>query len=427
MITKVFKFGGASIKDATAIRRMTSIIKDHYKNGGLLVVVSAMGKTTNALEELLKLWYNRKEWEPKFEAILGYHDKIIRELFKDNTGLLDEDLKLIIRHLREFLEANERKSYNYHYDQLVSSGEILSSTIISHYLSMAGIPSHWVDARQIIKTNDTYREAEVDWESTTRQIVSNIKTGPDDEVVITQGFIGGVNNTVTTLGREGSDYTAAIFACALQTESVTIWKDVPGILNADPKLISETVLYDELPYKEAAEMTYYGAKVIHPKTIKPLANENIPLFVRSFQNPREKGTCIHNCEVKDLTPAVIFKEEQCIFSFKMPEFDFVNEKNFKLIFETLESLNINIYMMQNSAISVTVVMDYVDYKIEQLINKLQPHFELYYNTGLSLLTIKNYQPEVIEKYIDPGRIILEQRSRHNFRALLQDGEFRASR
>ena len=306
-------------------------------------------------------------------------------------------------------------SYDFIYDQTVSLGEILSTKIIAAYLNSIEIPTIWLDARKVIKTDNLHREAKVDWGATQALLKSQVNNAPEGHIILSQGFIGSnAKYNSTTLGREGSDFSAAIFATTLNAESVTIWKDVQGVLNADPKKFKKTKLYEQLPYKEAAEMTYYGASVIHPKTIKPLAQKGIPLYVKSFEKPQAKGTIIEESEVPNLAPAIIQKQNQTVISFKISDFSFINEHHIHLIFEHVKRLNLKINLMQNSAITFTICMDDNPSKREQLRKALMDEFLIYYNEGLDMITIKNYDQTTIDELCMGKEIIIEQRSRHNF-------------
>ena len=310
---KVFKFGGASVKDANAVRNMAQIIKLHAEEP-LVVIISAMGKMTNAFEELLAKRIAETEADEELDHIKTFHQKIIEDLGLND----DESLKSILENIYGELDNALNKissslGYDYIYDQSVSIGELLSTQIVSHYLSKAGIANTWLDARKVVKTDSIHRAALVDWGASQAMIRSQTIPLLENGLVVSQGFIGSnADYNTTTLGREGSDFTGAIFATSLDAKSLTIWKDVEGVLNADPKEFKEYSLYEKLPYKEAAEMTYYGASVIHPKTIKPLAQKGIPLYVRSFENPEQPGTLIEDCVVPNLAPAIIHKTNQTV-------------------------------------------------------------------------------------------------------------------
>lgn len=411
---KVFKFGGASVKDADSVKNMSSIIKAHMSDP-LVVIVSAMGKTTNALEHLLSLTMGEKDSSQALNEIREFHLSIIQELGIQSNKKLNQEIDEIFEQLENGLnEFSSSMGYDYMYDQTVSLGEVLCTKIISTYLNNQGITNTWLDARKIVKTDDLHRYAKVDWGASQAMIKSQVNQ-VEEGIVLTQGFIGSNSDfKSTTLGREGSDFSAAIFATSVNAESVTIWKDVQGVLNADPKKFDNTELYSRLPYKEAAEMTYYGASVIHPKTIKPLAQKGIPLYVRSFEKPDQEGTIIEECIVPNLAPAIIHKDKQTVMSFKISDFSFINEHHIHLIFEHIKRLNLSINLMQNSAISFTICMDDDPKKREQMRTALMDEFLIYYNEGLEMITVKNYNQDTINKLMENRQVIIEQRSRNNF-------------
>jgi aspartate kinase len=418
---KVYKFGGASVKNSSAVKNMCGIIENYKSDKQLVVVVSAMGKTTNALEELLFLRAKEADFLPKLYEIFNYHRDIIDGLFEDKNNeifkLLEKDFKEIEEKLR--LEITER-NYNKTYDQIVSYGEIISTQIVAHYLNKSKVPTEWVDSRNYIRTDNSFREARVNWEVTEELIKLRIPEILQNKVVITQGFIGRCHDGfTTTLGREGSDFSAAIFAYCLGARSLTIWKDVPGVLNADPKIIPDAIKFDVISYNEAAEMTYYGATVIHPKTIKPLANKNIPLWVKSFEKPEAAGTCITNEYHEKIIPATIYKFHQTLISFGVKDYSFIDEKQLSIIFHVMDQLNIKINLMQNSAITFSICIDTQDYKIKELLEHLKNDFKIFYNQNLTLVTVKNYDDETLEKIIKGKNIVLEQKSRHTFQALVK--------
>lgn len=416
---RVFKFGGASIRNAEAVRNMAGIV-ERFATEKLVVVVSAMGKTTNALEDMLKLKLNKQDYKQVLKSLCDYHLEICKELFVEKHVVFQK-VDQLFEKMNEIL-AKEIQSVdeNRHYDELISMGEIISSTILHSYLNASGYLFAWVDARQLIQTDDTPREGKVDWVGTATQINTAIRPIIENQHVITQGFIGSApDGSVTTLGREGSDFTAAIIATCLGTEEVTIWKDVPGILNADPKRIEDAQLFEELSYQEAAEMTYYGASVIHPKTIKPLANRKIPLYVRSFLKPDAAGTVIHDTDTVNMIPAIIFKVNQCIISFQVKDFTFINEHNLSKIFAQLNELNIKINMMQNSAISFSICVDNQSYKIEPLINNLKREFSINYQDDLQLITVKNCDNASIKKALNGKQPVLEQKSLKNYQVVIR--------
>jgi len=413
---KVFKFGGASIKNATAIRNMCEIIRDHQTEQ-LIVVVSAMGKSTNALEKIYHCVLDNKSYNQHIKEFILFHRDIATELFGENKAVNQSITKW--SEILQKVAVSKFESNEQFYDAVVSIGELLSSTIIGLHLNQSDVKTLWTDVRQLIITDSAHREAIVDWEVTGSNICDFIDKNNKGQIILTQGFIASSDKGhTTTLGREGSDYTGAIFASCLKSESFTVWKDVPGILNADPKRINDAILFQELGYNEASEMTYYGAKVIHPKTIKPLANQNIPLYVRCFDSPSTAGTKIHQSTTQHDTPIIIFKENQCLVSFKSKDLTFVNEEGISVIFKSLHELSIDMHIMQNSAVSFSICIDYHEGKVEKLIKKLEDHFFILYNTGLELTTIKTYTEEAINKYRPSVEILLEQKSRNNYRVLM---------
>ncbi|CAN5292772.1 aspartate kinase [soil metagenome] len=411
---QVFKFGGASIHSATGVQQVTKIIKQ-CAGQKILIVVSAMGKTTNALEKVVANFHNEKNYSAELEFIKEYHHEVMQELFYPGSPVwlkIDNEFDSIQRIKK--VELDEL------YDQIVSIGEIVSTLILHQYLTDQGIAIEWIDARKYIITDTTFRDGKVDWAETEKR-VSHLRKILDNKFVLAQGFIGGNSNgTTTTLGRDGSDYSAAIFASCLNAESVTIWKDVPGVMNADPRRLPEAVVFEELPFREAAEMTYYGASVIHPKTIKPLANKNIPLYVKSFDDPSLPGTIIHETKLDHLPPLIVFKDNQCLVSCRVTDYTFIDELQFSYIFHALSELNIRINVMQNSAISFSFCIDYREDKVAALIERMSSHFEVYYNTGLTLITIKNYDAASAEKYRTLPGVLLEQLSRSTLQVLVKN-------
>lgn len=411
---KVFKFGGASLRSAAGIQQVGKIVSQ--TKPPLVVVVSAMGKTTNLLEKIHQHAAVGKPFQGLLDESRGYHSQVIRELFSDP----DQVLQAVNGHF-ESLETSLHLPLEFDcvYDQVVSLGEMISSIIVYHYLLRSGLSVHWLDARKLVETDATFREGKVDWEKTGENIRNAINETAQ-QIFVTQGFIGGTEQGMTTtLGREGSDFSAAIFGSSLNATSVTIWKDVPGVMNADPKRLPAAIVFDQLPFREAAEMTYYGASVIHPKTIKPLANKGIPLLVKNFDNPQLPGTNIHECLVKELPPLIVFKDNQCLISCKVTDYSFVNEQQLLTIFHALTELDIRINVMQNSAISFSFCIDFRESKLQALIQQLQQHFEVYYNTGLTLITIKNYDAETFEFYRKRPGVILEQSSRSTLQVLVK--------
>ncbi|KAA9339634.1 aspartate kinase [Hymenobacter busanensis] len=412
---RVYKFGGASVKDAAAIRNLHRILRRQSANQPLLVVVSAMGKTTNALEHLFQLAYEGQCYAQPLEALRQFHVGVAEELLpeapRNAAGQVEcGALYTLLQELGDRLGNVTKGDYDRQYDQIVSYGELLATCIVA-----AATGAQWLDVRPLIRTDHTWREGRVDWPTTERnlrdQVLPMLPHGP----VLTQGFLGGTSSgQTTTLGREGSDYTAAILAYCLGGESVTIWKDVAGLLNADPKIFPNTVRYPEISYQETIEMAYYGASVIHPKTIKPLAVRGIPLFVKSFVDPEAEGTKIHDCKHAPLVPAYIRKTDQCLISFESKDLTFISEENLEVIFGALAQVRLKINLMQNSAISFSVCTDWHEYRVRKLLEQLREQFTIYYNTGLELYTIKNYTPEAIGELTHGRELLLEQRTRQTF-------------
>ena len=419
---KVFKFGGASVNSADAVRNMAQIVQSHLEAEPLVVVVSAMGKTTNLLEKLVPATVSGTSVSELRRQLEDSHRGIASDLMPGDDKI-QEELTALLSQL-DTISAQLKPSddnYNYNYDQVVSFGELLSTTIIAHYLNRLGIGTQWVDARQIIVTDDHYREGRVDWQATQQAVNSQLST-LNSQVIITQGFIGGTPNyplptthyplSTTTLGREGSDYSAAILAYCLDAESVTIWKDVPGFLNADPKFFADTVKINQIPYNEAIELAYYGASVIHPKTVKPIQNKSIPLYIRSFITPGSEGSSVGNYRtINPETPLYIFKNNQILLSILPRDYSFIAEDNLQVIFGLLNELGIRVNLMQNSALSFSICVDNNPQRIGILIERLKSMFRVRYNDNLQLITIRYYTQQVIDRIVAGRPILLEQRSR----------------
>lgn len=410
---KVFKFGGASVKDAAAVRNVGTIVAQYQPP--LLVVVSAMGKTTNALEEIFDLAFRHQSFHAALQACQNFHLEIARELFPDKYHPVFSTLEGYFNDMETYLLNLQPDDYDEQYDQVVSMGEMVSSVIVQNYLSYQHSPTIWLDCRDCIQTDASWREAKVDWVLTEKLIQEQVLPLLENNMVVTQGFLGGTTlRRTTTLGREGSDFSGAIFAFCLRAESLTIWKDVEGFLNADPKYFPNPVKYTRISYHDTVEMAYYGASVIHPKTIKPLATRQIPLYVKSFMNPQAEGTLIQEKADGHLCPAFIRKADQCLISFGVRDYSFISEKNLSVIFHALADLRFKINMMQNSAISFSVCTNYNAERLEALIARLQQHFTIHYNTSLLLFTIKNYDEESIQLLTSKREILLEQRTRTTF-------------
>ena len=413
---QVFKFGGASIRNAGAIRNMAYIIRK-YGEKPLIIIVSAMGKTTRHLEAYIDDVAGGKQQNNGVHEISDYHFKIMQELFKEDDPVFEE-VKELFANMEQI--TYDGQQYSKFYDRVVSVGELVSSTIITAYLNSENISSCKLNSVEVIKCTGKFQAVKVNWQQTENLIQSQARPLLEEKIIVTQGFIGSTSeDEVITLGKEGSDYTAAIFASCLNAEKVTIWKDVPGILSADPKLIDDTKQILHLPYTEASEMTYYGASVIHPKTIKPLANKSIPLYVRSFDDPKLTPTEIHDTARGDIEPTIILKNNQCLFTFRVRDYTFVDERSLASIFNTMHELDISINILQSSAITISVCFDFKQAHIDALFEQLQDQFSLQYLTDLKLITLKNYNEDYLQKYRPKQEIILEQRSRRNCRFLLK--------
>ncbi|MBX3165697.1 MAG: aspartate kinase [Bacteroidetes bacterium] len=421
---QVFKFGGASVKDAEAVKNISSILKK-YASEPTIVVISAMGKMTNKLEELTNAYFHKAgDTQKILNEIKTFHFSILEKLFPNKNASVYNDIENVFVELAWALEDEPSSTYNYHYDQLVSQGEILSTKIVSAYLNESGVNNKWLDVRGIIQTDNSYREGNVDYELSETLVNSQLlPLFKNQDIVLTQGFIGGTSeNFTTTLGREGSDYTAALLAYFTNAKQVIIWKDVPGVLNADPKYFKNTKKIDELTYHDAIELTYFGASVIHPKTIKPLQNKNIPLYVRSFIQPDEAGTVIKDGDKRIAVTSYIFKTNQILLSIQPKDFSFIAEDNLSVIFNLFSKHHVRINMMQNSAISFSVCVDDDKQKIEPLIQDLQQHFKVLYNNDVQLMTIRNYDQDTIAKLSENKLVLIEQRSRHTVQMVMKDIE-----
>jgi aspartate kinase len=418
---QVFKFGGASVKDAEGIKNLAKIVQS-YPSTNLLIVISAMGKMTNKLEELTSAYLNGDQNTHQiFDEVKAYHFNIISTLFKDHKNPVYDDVANTFVEIEWLLEEVASDSPDYLYDQIVSIGELVSTKIVAAYLNLAGIFSVWVDARSYIKTDNNYKEANVIWDKTEQEIQRHLPTFLAKGIVVTQGFIGGTSeNFTSTLGREGSDYSAAIFCACLNAESMTIWKDVPGVLNADPKWFDETEKIAQLSYHDAIELTYYGATVIHPKTIKPIQNKGIPLYVRSFLQPELEGTAITSLVTPSPVPSFIFKVNQVLITIFPKDFSFIIEENLSEIFNILHKNKVKVNTMFNSAISFSVSVDNHDAKIKQLIDDLSGKFNVRYNKGLELVTIRYYNQQTIDRVIINKDVLLEVKSRHTCQIVMKN-------
>lgn len=419
---RVFKFGGASVNSVEAIRNMADIVS-RYLDKPLVVVVSAMGKTTNLLERLVPgVPQNDNERQELIAQSIDYHLGIARQLFGSDNNQTITQLKELFAQLDE-RSAMLPSSYNYDYDQVVSFGELLSTTLIAGYLNSLSIDTKWVDVRNVIRTNENYREGIVDFAASrkcAKEIIGSMIVAGQCKVIITQGFIAGTERgTTTTLGREGSDYSASVLSYCLDAENMTIWKDVPGFLNADPKFFKDTIKINKIPFNEAIELAYYGASVIHPKTVKPIQNKGISLNIMSFMAPSEEGSVIGPFDsIEPLTPLFIFKNNQTLISILPRDFSFIAEDNLQTIFAVLAKHNVRVNMMQNSALSFSLCIDNNEILLEAIRKSLGDTFLLRYNTGLQLITIRYYNQQIIDKIVDGRNIVLQQRSRNTAQLLV---------
>lgn len=419
---KVFKFGGASVKTASAVKNVKSIL-DGFAKEKLFVVVSAMGKTTNAMEAIVSALYD-KNFDLFCELVedrKSFHIEIMDALFEDKKNPIFEEVNTLFEDLKLMKKDRLVENYNFQYDQIVSLGEVLSSKIITAYLSTFQDDVCWRDARTFIRTNNDYRKAEVDWEKT-KELMDIELNQPNCRVSITQGFVGHTEEGfTTTLGREGSDFSAGIIAYCTNAESVTIWKDVPGMLNADPKWFENTVKLDKISFREAIELAYYGASVIHPKTIKPLQNKNIPLYIKSFLAPAEPGTVIQASTENDaLVPSFIFKVNQILLSICPKDFSFVVEENLSDIFKKLALSGAHINVMQNSAVSFSVCIDIDNFGLNRLIDLLKDEYDIKYNDNLELVTIRHYDQKTINRVTKGREILMEQKTRQTVRIVMRN-------
>ncbi len=416
----VFKFGGASVKDADNIINLASVVKLYHENE-LLIVVSAMGKTTNALEKLTKAYVDGDdEMHIIFDEIKKYHYDIIEQLFDKQDTIFNEVANTFVE-IDWIIEEEPHDDYDFIYDQIVSIGELVSTRIVNAYLNKVGLKSQWIDVRGYIHTDNTYREGVVQWGKTKESINATIPGLLRKGIVVTQGFLGGTSeNFTTTLGREGSDYTASIFASCLGAESVTTWKDVPGVLNADPKFFKDTIKFDELSYSEAIEMTYYGATVIHPKTIKPLQNAKIPLLVKPFNNPTEPGTVIkENGQNQFLKPVIILKHNQVLVSLSAKDYSFISENHLSDIFGLFAGAQAKVNMMQTSALSFSVCIDFYEERFKKLLKTLTQDFNVKYNEGLTLITVRHYSTDWLNDLKAGKTILMEQLSRNTIQMVVR--------
>ena len=403
---KVFKFGGASVKDAAGVKNVQNVL-EKTGNGPKVIVISAMGKTTNALEIVIKDYLFEKEIPKSLEAVEETHFEILNELFEDTKAQVFTKVNKLFTELKNFLQHNKSEQYDFVYDQVICYGELVSTTIVSEYLNSQNVNTNWVDAREFIKTDSVYRDAGVNWEETQEAIQRNLNL---NKINITQGFIGSdPNNFTTTLGREGSDYTAAIFAYCLNAENVTIWKDVPGVLNADPRVFKDPELLQHISYEEAIELAFYGASVIHPKTLQPLQQKEIPLFVKPFLKPESEGTKVgKGALIFPEIPCFIVKNDLVLISLSTLDFSFMVEENISEIFRLFHQYQMKVDLIQNSAISFSVCVDNKFNQLEKLIQHLKARFKVSFVPGVSLFTIRHFNDEAIASLEKDKEILLKQ-------------------
>lgn len=415
---RVFKFGGASVKDANAVRNVARILQEvGYKD--TLVVISAMGKTTNAMEKVVTSYCEDKpSLTAALQEVVAYHDKIVSELFEDVEHPVYNQVKLLFEELKGFLAWNKSPNHAFIYDQVVGYGELVSTTILSAYLNAVGLSNVWLDVRNLIKTDSAYREAQVNWNRTQREITAGVDMA---KLNITQGFLGSDdNNFTTTLGREGSDYTAAILAYCLNAESVTIWKDVPGVLNADPRNFKETQLLHQISYEEAIELAFYGASVIHPKTLQPLQRKEIPLHVKFFMNPKEKGTTVGKGEdISPKVPCFVVKKDQVLLKLSSLDFSFMMEDNISEIFKLFHDHRMKVDLIQNSAIGFSVCLDNKFKGLQALLNKLKQKFNVVCYEDVSLYTIRHFNDDAVKSLQNGKSVLVEQRSKETVQLVVK--------
>ncbi len=415
---RVFKFGGASVKDAQGVRNLLAVLRQTGTENTFLVV-SAMGKTTNAMEEVVRAYFDDKASLPAaLQQVEAYHGEILKELFPSKSHVVYGQVRGLLDEVRGFLAWNKSPKNSFVYDQVVGYGELLSTTIVSAYLADNGVPNNWLDVRNYLKTDSHYRDANVNWEKTQAAIS---ELAARKELFITQGFLGSdENNFTTTLGREGSDYTAAIIAYCLNAKSVTIWKDVPGVLNADPRYFEKASLLNRISYREAIELAFYGASVIHPKTLQPLQRKEIPLHVKSFLNPGDAGTTVGKGQgIEPEVPCFILKKDQVLMKLSSLDFSFIVEDSIGDLFKMLHDHRMKVDLIQNSAISFSVCVDNKYGTLPELLSKLKARFNVVHYEGVSLYTVRHFDNESIKSLQNGREVLLEQRSKETVQLVVQ--------
>lgn len=416
---KVFKFGGASTRDADNVKNVLSVVKQSGEKD-LVIVVSAMGKMTNALERVINDYFETQDFKESLQYVYDFHFDIVKTLFPSPTHPVYTEIDSLFDELSGFLISNKSQNHAFVYDQVICYGELLSSKIISTYFSENGVPTQWLDVRQCIKTDSYYRDASVNWELTEKQISERVNL---KGITITQGFLGAedTHNFTTTLGREGSDYTAAIFAYCLNAKSVTIWKDVPGVLNADPRYFSETQLLRKISYREAIELAFYGASVIHPKTLQPLQRKEIPLYVKSFLEPTEEGTCVgKSVALEPEVSCFILKKNLALISLSSLDFSFMMEDHIGDVFKWLHEYKMKVELIQNSAISFSVCVNDKYNNLDALLKKLREKFSVKWNENVTLYTIRHFDPIEIKTFRENKKVLLKQETQETVQLIVKE-------
>lgn len=418
---KVYKFGGASVKDANAVRNVSAIVQSNQKDK-LIIIVSAMGKTTNKLEELIAACHNQQaeEFNKHLENLIAYHQEIANDLFPKGNDVLNLQLNEYFQSIRKMYVQYESSNQNAFYDSMVAFGELLSTRIVEAYMEHSGLKCAWLDASKVVITDDKYRSATVEMQITETKIQEACNVAfKAYKIIVTQGFIGSsLRGAKTTLGREGSDYSGAIFAYCLNAESLTIWKDVDGMFNADPKSFPQAQKLNEISYKDAIELSYYGASVIHPKTIQPLQNKEIPLYVKSFLNPEQSGTVIKK-DAKNNIPCFIMKDKQVLVSLSSKNFSFIAERHLSDIFAKYDALDMKINIMQNSAVNFSALFDAKQFDEEKVLSTFKNSYFVRYNENLELITIRPYNDAIMQDLLKDKEVLLEQRTRETVRFVVR--------
>ncbi len=415
---RIFKFGGASVKDGAGVKNLVKVLEETGHQDTFLVI-SAMGKTTNGMEAVVNAYFQDKAaLTGALQEVMEYHARILGELFPGNTHPIYKAIQGLFDEVKGFLAWNKSPKYNFVYDQVVSYGELLSTTIVSTYLNEIGIRNTWLDIRNFIKTDSNYRDVNIDWDSTQARVAQGLEKG---KLYVGQGFIGSdENNFTTTLGREGSDYTAAILAYCLNAQSVTIWKDVPGVLNADPRYFEQSQLLNKISYMEAIELAFYGASVIHPKTLQPLQRKEIPLLVKSFLNPKDAGTSVGKGEgIEPKIPCFIVKKNQVLMKLSSLDFSFIVEDNISALFKLLHDYKMKVDLIQNSAISFSVCVDNKFGRLEELLEHLKGKFKVVHHENVSLYTIRHFDTQAIESLQKGKEVLLEQRGKETVQLVVK--------